>query len=423
VLGCKVNQYEAQQIRRRLQLIGLEPARPGQAADLAVVHSCAVTSQAVRKSRQVMRRLQQLHPDARVVITGCAASESLMEDLASEADRMAPREDWLTSVGALAADLTPPISRPDPPPAAQLGLSRFHGQARAFLKVQDGCDIGCSFCIVPRLRRAPRDKPAAEVVAEAKAMVRAGHREIVVAGVSVGLYGRRGGPGSLSGILRDVLDIPGLRRVRVSSLHPCELSDELLEVWASSPKMMPHVHLPLQSGSDAVLADMNRGYNADQFLDAVDRARRALDRPAFNTDVIVGFPGETEEAFGDTLRVAKAAGFARMHVFPYSPRPHTRAGRRRRDRIPSQTIRRRCSILGAVSAEMATDYHRQFQGQTAVVLVESKDAGTGWCSGHSERYLQIQCCAPAAERGGLARVRIDRVGAGEATATYQGLAE
>jgi len=408
VLGCKVNQYEAQQIRRTMELRGLQASGSGESADVVVIHTCAVTSQAVKKSRQAVRRARKDHPNARIVITGCAASEDLLRDVAGATDPIGPRENWLPELSERIRDIVPSVMAPPAMPIANdhLSVTRFSGQARAFLKVQDGCDIGCAFCIVPRLRRKPRDKPLSLIVEEAHALAESGHREIVITGISVGLYGRDRGDGAgLAHVLTEVIGVPGIERIRLSSLHPRELTPALLEAWASSPKMMPHIHLPLQAGSDRVLADMNRGYTSAEFIAAVDRARQALDDPAFNADIIVGFPGETEEDFAETIRVARRVAFSRMHVFPYSPRPHTRAARRTA-RVSSEDVKQRCRRLRAVADDLSSAHRATYQGRESCVLAERYDPVRLHYQGYTERYIPVRFAAPPGLSGDVVRVRL-----------------
>jgi threonylcarbamoyladenosine tRNA methylthiotransferase MtaB len=311
-----------------------------------------------------------------------------------------------TTAGFLPPVRTAPASPTD---LDHLPVREFQGHARAFLKVQDGCDIGCSFCIVPRLRRKPRDKPIELVVEEARTLASNGHRELVVSGVSVGLYGKEDGGPNLAEVLRRIIALPDVERIRLSSLHPREVTEELLEAWASSPKMMPHVHLPLQAGSNRVLEAMRRNYSAEEFLAAVERARAALDDPAFNTDVIVGFPGETAEDFEETRRVSREAEFSRMHIFPYSVRPHTTAARLP-DRVSSTEAKARARQLKEDAASLALAYARRFEGQTASVLAENFDPDTGRYDGYTERYIPVSFTGPPGLRGDVVKVRLTRAG-------------
>ncbi len=424
VLGCKVNQYDARQIARLLEGFGLRET-DNEPADLVVVHTCGVTAMAVRKSRQTLRRMVRENPDAAVFLTGCAAGEEIIEGVSADA-RIAAGAGWVQML----ADELQTFSVPNPnfhlpENADELAVETFGNQTRAFLKIQDGCDAGCAYCIVPQLRKTPRDKSIKAAVAEAKALVKRGYKEIVITGVHVGLYGR-GEDISLSDILSKIIKVPNIGRIRMSSLHPSELTDELLAVWASSPKVMPHVHLSLQSGSDSVLERMGRGYTADEYAAAVARARaalsysftqggndrisslrfgsaggvalpvasesfggaslseRAANNPAITTDVIVGFPDETDEEFEETFEFCKQIGFAQMHIFNFSPRPGTRAADMLNP-VDPQVAQARHQRLADLAKEMSLEFNQRFVGQIVNVLVEGfKD---GVCSGGSEHYI------------------------------------
>ena len=405
VLGCKVNQYDARQIARLLEGFGLREANGP--ADLVVVHTCGVTATAVQKSRQTLRRLIRKNSDAAVFLTGCAAGEEIINGLDVDA-RVAAGAGW---VQMLADELqTFSLPNPDfnlPENADELPVETFGKQTRAFLKIQDGCDAGCAYCIVPHLRKTPRDKSIAAAVAEAEALVKRGYKEIVVTGVHIGLYGR-GTESSLCDVLAEILNVPGIGRTRMSSLHPSELTDELLAVWASSPKVMPHLHLSLQSGSGSVLERMGRGYTAEEYAAAVDRARAALDHPAITTDVIVGFPGETDEEFEETFEFCKQIGFSQMHIFTFSPRPGTRAAEMP-DPIDPHVAQVRHQRLVDLAKEMSTTFNRTFIGKTVDVLVEGYKGGI--CSGGSEHYVSTSFQGSEKQKRTVVSVKISTASA------------
>lgn len=425
VLGCKVNQYDARLIARLLEGFGLCPATD-EPADLIVVHTCGVTAMAVKKSRNTLRTLMRKHPNATVFLTGCAAAEEIIDGLDVDA-RIAAGAGWVQMI----ADEIQTFSLPNPDfhlpeNPDELAVDDFAGHTRAFLKIQDGCDAGCAYCIVPTLRKEPRDKSVEAAVAEAEALVKRGYKEIVIAGVHVGLYGRETDT-SLPDVLARIAEIPKVGRIRMSSLHPAELTDELLAVWAAHSNMMPHLHLSLQSGSDGVLDRMGRGYTADEYAAAVERARAALNiypprpgghpshggdfkvplqgrggrnevtdgvgsdalsmGPAITTDVIVGFPGETDAEFEETFEFCKRIGFSGMHIFNFSPRPGTRAAEMPNP-VDPQTAQARHARLAALADEMALAFNQTFIGQTVNVLVERcKD---GICTGGSEHYIPVK---------------------------------
>jgi threonylcarbamoyladenosine tRNA methylthiotransferase MtaB len=244
-----------------------------------------------------------------------------------------------------------------------------------------------------------------EAAAEARALARAGHRECVVTGVHLGLWGR--GRGGLAPLLHALARVPGLERIRLSSLHPNELDAPLLSAWAAHPVVTPHLHLPIQSGSDRVLAEMRRGYGRDAVCDAAERARRALDRPTFSTDVIVGFPGESDGDFERTLDLCREIGFCRIHAFPFSPRPGTPAARRA-DRVSAGVVRDRMRALQALAAELARTAARSWVGRTERVLCERRRTTTQVWEGYTDRYLPALLPGPADWSGRLVEVRVTR---------------
>ncbi len=407
VLGCKVNQAEARRIAAMLEAAGLVAAAPGAAADIGVVHTCAVTRAAAAKSARRARRTAG--EVRRLIVTGCAGAEGLLPGSVPASAVVPPGAGWPRALAAALEALSPPLPLPDAWREAEgPPVERFGGQARAFLKVQDGCDRQCTYCIVPSLRGPPRDRPLPAVRAEARALAAAGHAELVVCGVSVGRCGSNGGA-PLVEVLRTVARVPGVRRIRLSSLHPAELDDGLLAFWAACPRMAPQLHLPLQSGSDAVLHRMGRGTTVARFRAAVARVRARLDRPAITTDVMVGFPGETGDDFARTVAFCREIGFARLHVFPFSPRPGTPAAGLR-PQVDRETVRRRARELGAVAAGLALDAHRAAVGTVVEALGETRDPATALWSGYTERYLPIAYPGPPGPAGRLVRLRVTSAG-------------
>jgi threonylcarbamoyladenosine tRNA methylthiotransferase MtaB len=405
VLGCKVNQYDAQQIEQLLERHGLNKADTTNDADIIVVHTCGVTAAAAQKSRQTIRRMQRDNPLAQVIVTGCAANDELTKVDQDPVFRVPAGADWLQRLAEQLGSLSMPTPHGiEGIETDTFTISRFGDQTRAFLKVQDGCDIGCSYCIIPQLRKEPRDKAIEDAVREATALTEAGYREIVVTGVSVGLYGRGRGT-SLAKLLSKLVEIPNIGRIRLSSLHPGELTTELLDIWASSPNIMPHLHLSLQSGSDAVLHAMRRGYTSEEYYNAVERARAALDNPAFTTDVIVGFPGETNAYFEESYAFCKKVGFSQMHVFTYSPRPKTIAAKMG-NQVNGAEAMARSERLRELGETMAVEYHQQFVDREIGVLIERvKD---GKATGYSEHYVPTEFVCTEDLQGQIVRVKISK---------------
>jgi len=420
-LGCKVNQYESQQIRELLEQLGLHKVEPAKKPDLAVINTCCVTHTASAKSRQYIRKAQKLSLDTVVVVCGCLPTVQIGElhntgnnvHLINNRDNLADMLSQIADNKAAALGSQSPQSCPyintiikaennskikyknesknyrKLPP-----ITSFKDHTRAFLKIQDGCDGYCSYCIVPKTRPFVHSKPDNAVLQEAQALVEAGHKEIVVTGVFLGAYGResvrrKNWPNQRNDSLADLLDkmaeIPHLARIRLSSLEPADVTPRLLDTFCKHRKIMPHLHLSLQSGSNAVLKKMRRQYSADEFREKIELIKDQLDRPAITTDIIVGFPGETDADFEQTVDLAEDVGFARMHVFSFSPRKGTAAAVMQ-DTVDNRVIKDRSKILHNLNIELGQKYRQQFLGETAEILLENND---GDYYGRSERYFMV----------------------------------
>jgi threonylcarbamoyladenosine tRNA methylthiotransferase MtaB len=385
-LGCKVNQYETQYVKELLEANGYIEAADGRPADLCVVNTCTVTAEGDAKSRQTVRRLHKDNPQAAIVVMGCYAvrEPEVVRRLPGVSRVIADKQ-------RIAEELEPfgvtvPIS----------GIARFDNHQRAFVKVQDGCLLNCSFCIIPSVRPVVRSRPLCEVTEEVSRLVAAGYPEVVLTGIHLGHYGidlSRGRPKSEWTRLWHLVDalggLPGYFRIRLSSLEAAEARDDLIRAMAGNPRVCPHLHLCLQSGSDRVLAAMKRRYCRRGFLERVGRIRAALDRPALTTDVIVGFPGETEADFAETLDVVREAGFCKVHVFSFSARAGTPAATMG-ERVPPTVIAARCERLRELEHTLAEEYCRGLIGRTLDVLVEGGDPDRpGFVRGTSCRFAPV----------------------------------
>ncbi|NLF69364.1 MAG: tRNA (N(6)-L-threonylcarbamoyladenosine(37)-C(2))-methylthiotransferase MtaB [Candidatus Anammoximicrobium sp.] len=387
-LGCKVNQYETEFVREALARIGYGDAAKGQPADVCVVNTCTVTAEGDAKSRQAIRRLARENPGARIVVMGCYATRAPDEvaALPGVTDVITDKRElpeWLGRFGV--ADV----------PA---GISQFHGRSRAYVKVQDGCLMRCSYCIIPQVRPPLASRPLPEVLDEIRRLRDNGYREIVLTGIHLGHYGIErnwGKPKSewlrLSHLVRQIAQIDGDFRVRLSSLEATEVTRELVQVMADHPdKICPHLHICLQSGSDAVLRRMRRRWSARMFLDRCELVRQGLDQPAFTTDVIVGFPGETDEDFEHTCRLVREAGFSKIHIFPFSPRRGTPAADMP-DQVPGRVRSERGKQLKAVERDLREEYFRSLIGRNLRVLLEARSqAAAEHAVGTSCRYAPVE---------------------------------
>jgi threonylcarbamoyladenosine tRNA methylthiotransferase MtaB len=398
-LGCKVNQYDSHQISRSLVQRGFRRVEFRESADLYVIDTCTVTAEADKKSRKAAGRARRNNAEAIVAITGCAAAYARdqfqrvvpdalvldntrkleLPDLAIAA--LQARPDWNHEYSKLRDEIGS-----EPLPSAT--------RERAVLKVQDGCNHKCSYCIIPTVRGASVTKTRDTIMSEARAFVREGARELTVTGVSMsdwGLAQNRENHSSrnaaLCDLLRSVAKIEGLERVRVSSLDPADVDDEFLHTVASTPKVCPHIHLALQAGSAATLRRMRRRYTPEMFSRAAKRWRDIRPDGGLTTDVIVGFPGETAADFEESLYMAREARFSAIHVFPYSPRASTVAASLP-DHVAPAEQKRRVDALLQLARELSTEYVAQFLGQTLPILVETSI--NGMIEGMTPHYVKAR---------------------------------
>ncbi len=413
-LGCKVNQYESQQVRELLERFGLRRLDPPVRADLAVINTCCVTHTASAKSRQCIRKIRKTNPESVIVVCGCLPAAQTGESTRLKTLHTTENIHFVKKRGDLArilGQIVPPGPGPNNPIKSKnrpkikhkkelcnyqrlSPLHSYDGQTRAFLKVQDGCDGACTYCIIPKTRPIVRSRPVDMILEEAQALVKAGHKEIVIMGINLGAYGqktvrRKNWPNRQNNKLSELLDkiaqIPNIVRIRLSSLEPADVTPQLLDVLCKHCNIMPHLHLSLQSGSDAVLRKMCRQYNTDYVREKVDLIESRLNRPAITTDIIVGFPGETDEDFEKTVNLAEEIGFAKMHVFRFSPRKGTVAAKMP-DRVDNQVIKRRSEILRELDIELRRKFRELFIGESANILIESYNSSP---SGRCERYFMV----------------------------------
>jgi len=406
-LGCKVNQYDTQAMLEQFEKHGYQAAEPGAAADVYVVNTCTVTGTGDKKSMQIIRRCRRRNPQAELVITGCLA-QRMGDQLRETGARLILGTQYRAQVvelleKAIAEDTqTVAVDNVENVPYEPLTIHSHEGHTRAVMKIQEGCDNHCTYCIIPSVRGSIRSRGIDSIREEAQALANAGFQELVLTGIHLTSYGRdlEGRP-SLSQAVKAAC-VEGVTRVRLGSLEPRVATDAFVDEVSQLPQICPQFHLALQSGSDAVLRRMKRGYNTTQFLAAVQRIRRAWPDAAFTTDVIVGFPGETEEEFEETLRFAQTIGFARMHVFPFSPREGTPAAVME-DQIPEHVKSERVRRLIALGDELARRYHESFLGRTVPVLLEEK-AQDGAMVGYTPEYIHVR--VPHGTPGTVAKVRL-----------------
>ncbi|RLS51652.1 MAG: tRNA (N(6)-L-threonylcarbamoyladenosine(37)-C(2))-methylthiotransferase MtaB [Planctomycetota bacterium] len=401
-LGCKVNQYETQLVKEALVAGGFREAGEGDNADLCVVNTCTVTGEGDYKSRKIIRALARDNPGTRTIVMGCYATR----------DPMAVGE--LPGVFEVVTDkreLPDVLSRqgvhdiPD-------GISFFEGRKRAYVKVQDGCILRCSYCIIPKVRPGLASRSPASIEAEVRRLVDHGHKEIILTGIHVGHYGvdtTRGKSGQapfrLWHLFRQLDQIPGDWRMRLSSIEANEVDEEFFKAAADCEHLCPQFHPALQSGSDSVLARMRRRYRTEKFLDKLDRIRAIMPDVAFTTDLIVGFPGETDAEFEETIATCRRAQFMKMHIFPYSPRRGTPAAEYP-DQVSPEIRKARCQRLAGVEQGLASDYYSRFVGRPLELLVEGVvHARPGWVHGTDRHYIPVQLPGQKSDVGAMIACR------------------
>lgn len=392
-LGCRLNEAELESWHRGFGGAGHRVVRRPEQAQVMVLNTCAVTSVAARKSRQLVGRLHRKNPSARLVITGCYA-EMAPEKVASLAgvDLVVGNQDKARLVELVEAGIDT-SAMPEIATEPQSQHLFADTRTRAFVKVQDGCRNQCSFCVVTILRGQERSKPIAQVVEEVQALLRDGYREVIVTGVHLGGYGSDlGGGDDLHGLLKAILEHTGVPRLRVTSLEPWDLPERFFDLWAD-PRLGGHLHLPLQSGCDSVLRRMARRCFTRDYRALVGEARRAIPDLTLTTDVIVGFPGETEAEWQATRGFIEEMGFAHMHIFTYSAREGTRAARLA-GRVSKEVQRQRSHELHTLGAAMKARHLARFVGQTRPVLWEGEGElqsdGTRRWLGYTDNYLRVE---------------------------------
>ncbi len=418
-LGCRTNQYEAEAIASELVLRGALPVCNSN-WDFVVLLSCTVTSESDRKCRQQVRRLRRENPCGIIVAAGCWAQElkeSEAEKLGLDAVIGNRRKSVIPGIIEFLLESgekthKPVFDRlPSPPEGGwdPLRLSRPILHTRAFIKIQDGCDHFCSYCIVPFVRGGPVSRDGQDILDEVRNVAAAGCREVVLTGVHLGLYGS-GGQGDLSGLVERIAEVQGISRIRFGSIEPFALDDRLVETLARIEAFCPHLHLPLQSGDDGVLAAMRRGYAVSDIVRIVERLRNQWPvNLHLSTDLLVGFPGESEEAFLLTLSLVEKLGFGRLHVFPFSPRPKTAAALMK-ETVGEDVTKERCERAIRKGNELVGNYASRFLGETVPVLVEA--ARDGYLKGLSPHFLPVRWKGRATP-GEIVDVLVRRVENGE----------
>ena len=410
-LGCKVNQYDTQAMREHFERAGYRTVDFGQEADVYVVNTCTVTGTGDKKSMQIIRRCHRQNPLAAIVVTGCLAQRAadsltlpgvrLVLGTQRRGEVVELLEQALAQDCALIA-----VESLRRAPFEHLTVHAHEGHTRATMKIQEGCDRWCTYCIIPSVRGPIRSRPLDEIREEAQSLADAGFAEAVLTGIHLTSYGRDLQDGTtLLDAIRAVHEVEGIRRIRLGSLEPVIVTPEFVAGIAALPKVCHQFHLALQSGSDTVLARMHRRYTSGAFLAACDLLRSAFDDCALTTDVMTGFPGETQEEFEQTKETCRRAGFSRMHVFPYSEREGTKAAQMPGS-VPRHVREERARELIALGRELEQAALAARVGKTEDVLIEEPD-GQGAGAGYTGGYMRVH--VPGAKEGTIVRVRVTGV--------------
>ncbi|GAV22046.1 tRNA (N(6)-L-threonylcarbamoyladenosine(37)-C(2))-methylthiotransferase MtaB [Carboxydothermus pertinax] len=414
-LGCKVNQYETEALKGAFQEKGYEVVDFNDYADAYIINTCTVTHLSDRKSRQMIRKAAQKNPEAVIAAVGCYAQVAPEEVLKIPEVNLVlgtvHKNRLVELVEKVFADrkkINAVASFEELAEFEEMPLKLTPGKARAFVKIQEGCNSYCAYCIIPYARGPLRSRKLTEVVAEVKSLTQKGFSEIVLTGIHTGAYGQEKKElPKLADLVEELFKIPELKRLRLSSIEPQDFTLDLLEVLANSPKFCRHLHLPLQSGDDEILKAMRRKYTASEYLRLIETIKERIPDIALTSDVIVGFPRETEQQFLNSYNLIKKAGFMDVHVFKFSPRYGTLAAKMP-GQVPEREKERRSLLLINLKGELFTNYASKFIGKTLEVVPEEL-GNEGLWEGHSDNYLKVKFSGNNIKRGKIYPVKITEV--------------
>ena len=419
-LGCKVNQYETEAIWQLFKHAGYEQVDFEKIADVYVINTCTVTNTGDKKSRQIIRRAIRSNPEAVIAVTGCYAQTSPGEimdipgvDIVVGTSGREKMIDYIEQYRKEREPINAVSNIMKAKEFEELDVPEFSDRTRASLKIQEGCNNFCNYCIIPWARGLMRSRKPESVIEQAQNLVDAGYKEIVLTGIHTGGYGEDLDAYNLAMLLADLDEkVHGLKRIRISSIEASQVSDEVIEVLHRSDKMCRHLHIPLQAGDDRVLERMRRKYTTEEFKETILKLQQAMPDLAITTDIIVGFPGETDEMFENGYRFIEEIQFSKLHVFPYSKRTGTPAAKMD-DQIPEEIKEQRVHRLIELSDRMSRDYAEKFVGQVLEVIPEEEvkdEPGSGLYAGFSDNYIKV--AFPASEKlvGKICKVKIEKPG-------------
>jgi threonylcarbamoyladenosine tRNA methylthiotransferase MtaB len=413
-LGCKVNQYETQVIREEFIQAGFKELQNSQPADIYLINTCTVTQSADQKSRHFIHYAYRQNPKAKIIVTGCYTEldSDKIEKIPGVAHIIKNQDKYRipellnghnennglnepNEIGipnAVNQGSHASGSRRDTEAVTTFGITNFYGHTRAFLKIQDGCDNFCAYCKIPLVRGASRSRQLDDIISEAKKLVKNDFKEIVLTGICLGSYGKDlSDKTNIVSAIEALEEIEGLLRIRLSSIEALDISGGLIEKMASSAKLCRHLHIPIQSGDDEILKRMNRGYTRTDYLNLINKIRKYIPYIAITTDVLVGFPGENEINFKNTLDLVKEIMPLKVHIFPYSRREGTLVASQFKDKLNPLIIKERISQLQTVAQNCSTTYMSQFLSKVMDVLIETQHKEKpGFLEGHTDNYIKVR---------------------------------
>lgn len=414
-LGCKVNQYETQALANIFKDAGYKIVDFSEKADVYLINTCTVTGLSDRKSRQIIRRAKKLNSNSIVVVAGCysqIASEEVSKiegvnlvvgtkdrsKIIGYINEIESKKEKINAVGNIMEQKT----------FEELGFGIYKERARAIIKIQEGCNQFCSYCIIPYARGPIRSRDEENVILEVKKLVQAGYREVVLTGIHIGSYGKDTKTTSLIELIKKVHEIDGIERIRLGSVEPNLISEDFIKTVKYLKKMCPHYHISLQSGCDETLKRMNRKYTALEYKNSIYNLRKEIEDVAISTDVMVGFPGETEEEFQKTYNFIDEISFSSMHVFKYSPRKGTPSASFE-GQIPAPEKEKRSNMLIELSKRKTVEFNKKFTGRVMPVLIEQEVNGReGYVEGFTPNYIKVICVGDKKLKGQITNVYLER---------------
>lgn len=406
-LGCKVNSYETNALKELFLINGFSNKD-----EITVINTCSVTAIADQKSRQIIRRERRKNPNAILCVMGCYSQKNapyVIKECGADIVVGASNRNKLVELVKLFQKERKPIIKVEENPRnfkyESFGTVAIPSTTRAYIKIEDGCNNFCSYCTIPYTRGVARSRDKDEIISEIKELIKNRFLEFVITGIHTAHYGIDLKDVTFSSLIEEILDIKGLYRLRISSIEESEIDDKFIELLKNRSNIANHLHMPLQSGSPSVLKRMRRKYNVDDFITKVNRIREARPDIAITTDVIVGFPGESDEEFNETVDFIKKVNFAELHVFPFSAREGTPAYSYE-NQVSPEIKAKRVQVLLDLSEKLKEDYRKKFVGQELEVIIEEKDKKTGLMIGHSSNYLLLGEQLPESSVGQIVKIKV-----------------